>query len=72
MTTTQSRAAVSNPRPSSQWLLTLVGVVLLVVGSVVLVVAAVVPPVLVSSLVLSLVEVPPVDPQAAIRSAKVA
>ena len=32
MTTTQSRAAVSNPRPSSQWLLTLVGVVLLVVG----------------------------------------
>ena len=32
MTTTQSRAAVSNPRPSSQWLLTLVGAVLLVVG----------------------------------------
>jgi branched-chain amino acid transport system permease protein len=33
MTTTQSSAAVSNPRPSSQWLITVVGAALLVVGS---------------------------------------
>ena len=32
MTTSQTTAAVSNPRPSSQWLITLVGVALLIIG----------------------------------------
>ncbi len=32
MTTSQTTAAVSNPRPSSQWLITLVGAALLIIG----------------------------------------